>query len=137
MKTKIILTSSAIFVVLIGLGLSFFPSEILDHLTTENSQTITIILQLLGALYLGFGMMNWMVKESIIGGIYNKPIVIGNLMHFGVGALTLVKVAFGVQQNADIIITFTLLYAVFAIAFGYIFMVNPSQLGNNKKSDLK
>ena len=137
MKTKIILTSSAIFVVLIGLELSFFPNEILDHLTTENSQTITIIIQLLGALYLGFGMMNWMVKESIIGGIYNKPIVIGNLMHFGVGALTLVKVAFGVQQNADIIITFTLLYAVFAIAFGYIFMVNPSQLGNNKKSDLK
>ena len=137
MKTKIILTSSAIFVALIGLGLSFFPSEILAHLTTENSQTITIILQLLGALYLGFGMMNWMVKESIIGGIYNKPIVIGNLMHFGVGALTLVKVAFGVQQNADIIITFTLLYAVFAITFGYIFMVNPSQLGNNKKSGLK
>ena len=53
-------------------------------------------------------------------------------MHFGVGALTLVKVAYGVQQNAQIIIILAFLYAAFAIAFGYIFMVNPSQLGNNK-----
>jgi hypothetical protein len=132
MKTKIILTSSAIYVGVLGLELSFFPNEIVNHLTIENSQTITIIIQLLGALYLGFGMLNWMVKGSIIGGIYNKPILIGNLMHFGVGALTLVKVAYGVQQNAEIIIILAFLYTSFAIAFGYIFMVNPSQLGNNK-----
>tara|TARA_R110000787_G_C13437822_1_gene446121 strand:+ start:3663 stop:4058 length:396 start_codon:yes stop_codon:yes gene_type:complete len=131
MKTKIIFTSSAIIIGLMGLGLSFLPNEILNHLTIETNQTKTAIMQLLGALYLGFGMMNWMVRGSIIGGIYNKPIVIGNLMHFGVGALTLVKVAFGVQLNTGTIITLTFIYVVFAIAFGYIFMVNPSPSKNN------
>ncbi|MFT5891617.1 MAG: hypothetical protein ACI9Y7_001722 [Dokdonia sp.] len=74
-----------------------------------------------------------MVKGSIIGGIYNKPIVIGNLMHFGIGALTLVKVAFNIQQNTETLLALTFLYTVFALAFGYIFMVNPSQLDSNKK----
>lgn len=133
MKTKIIVTSSAIFLGLIGLGLSFLPNEIAHHLTIEKSQTITVLMQLLGALYLGFSMMNWMVKGSIIGGIYNKPIVIGNLMHFGIGALTLVKVAFNIQQNTETLLALTFLYTVFALAFGYIFMVNPSQLDSNKK----
>jgi len=128
MNTKIILTSSAIFLGLTGLGLSFFPSEILNYLNIETSQVTTIFMQLLGALYLGFGMLNWMAKGSIIGGIYNKPIAIGNLMHFGVGALALVKVVFGVQENTEIIIVLIVFYAIFAIAFAYIFMANPNKL---------
>jgi len=31
---------------------------------------------------LGFSILNWMSKASLIGGIYNKPLLIGNLLHF-------------------------------------------------------
>ena len=80
MNTKILLTVSTLFLGTIGLGLSFLPTEALNILHLKTSQTSALIMQLLGALYLGFGMMNWMAKGSIIGGIYNKPLVIGNLM---------------------------------------------------------
>jgi hypothetical protein len=41
------------------------------------------------ALYLGFTMLNWMVKGSLITGIYNQPIAVGNFMDFGVGVRAL------------------------------------------------
>jgi|TARA_R110002051_G_scaffold173271_2_gene243631 hypothetical protein len=46
----------------------------------------------MSALYLGFGILNRMAKGTIIGRIYNRPIAIGNLMHFEVGAIVLVKI---------------------------------------------
>jgi hypothetical protein len=128
MNTKIILATSALFLGLIGIGLSFLPNEILTYLSVETLEVTFILMQLLGALYLGFGILNWMAKGSIIGGIYNKPIVIGNLMHFGVGALALATVVFGVKENSEIIIALTILYTLFALAFGYIFMVNSNKL---------
>lgn len=128
MNTKIILTTSVLFLGLIGIGLSFLPNEILTYLSVETQKVTIILMQLFGALYLGFGILNWMAKDSIIGAIYNKPIVLGNLMHFGVGALALIKVAFSAKNNTEIIVALTILYTLFAIAFGYIFMVNPNKL---------
>ena len=130
MNTKIVMTISAIFMGIIGIGLSFLPKEILTYLQLESNQSTGLILQLLGALYLGFGMMNWMAKSSIIGGIYNKPMVIGNLMHFGIGAITLLKIVFNVQENKTVIISLTIVYTILALLFGYVFMKNPSKTTN-------
>ena len=132
MNTKLLLTSSAFFLGLIGIGLTFFPKEILFNLTNEYNQNLAITLQLLGALYLGFGIMNWMARGSIIGGIYNRPIAIGNFMQFSVGAISLFKIVFEVHEKAEIIITLTILYSLFAICFAYVFLVNPSKLINKK-----
>ena len=130
MNTKILMSVSAIFLGIIGLSLSFLPKEILDYLLLESNPFTGLIMQLLGALYLGFGMMNWMGKGSIIGGIYNKPMVIGNFMHFGVGAITLLKIVFNTQANKEIVIALTIFYSIFAIAFAYIFMKNPNKVAN-------
>jgi len=94
LNTKTVLTVSAIFLGLFGIGLSFLPNEIVMYLNIEADPVLPLLLQLMGSLYLGFGIMNWMVKGSLIGGIYNKPIAIGNFMHFGVGAITLGKNVF-------------------------------------------
>ena len=130
MNTKTVLTASAIFLGIIGIVLSFLPSEIISHLNIDIHPILTIIMQLLGALYLGFGILNWMAKGSIIGGIYNKPIVIGNLMHFGVGTLALVKIAFGIKETMEVIIPLAIIYIIFALLFSYIFMVNPNKIKN-------
>jgi uncharacterized membrane protein YidH (DUF202 family) len=132
MNTKLLLTSSSFFLGLIGIGLTFFPKEILFNLTNESNQNLAITLQLLGALYLGFGIMNWMARGSIIGGIYNRPIAIGNFMHFSVGAISLIKIVFEVHDKAEIIITLTVIYSFFAICFAYVFLRNPSKLINKK-----
>ena len=87
MKTKLLMTSSALFCAIIGILLSFLPNEIAEYLSVEPTIITILFLKILSALYLGFGILNWMAKGTLIGGIYNRPIAIGNLMHFGVGAI--------------------------------------------------
>ena len=99
MNTKTLMTSSSILLGLIGMGLTFIPDEIISILSIAPNPIATVSFQLLGALYLGFAMLNWMAKGSIIGGIYNKPLVIGNFMHFGVGALALVKIVSQIKNH--------------------------------------
>ncbi|MBL4670082.1 MAG: hypothetical protein HRT73_07355 [Flavobacteriales bacterium] len=128
MKTKVLLTTSSIILGLIGLALSFIPAEILTFLDVENSLTIIIFMQILGALYLGFAMMNWMAKDALFGGIYNKPMTIGNLMHFSAGALALIKAIIRSEQFLESMIVLTIIYSIFALCFAYVFFNNPKSV---------
>ena len=126
MKTKLLMTSSALFCGIIGILLSFLPNEIAEYLSVEPTIITILFLQILGALYLGFGILNWMAKGTLIGGIYNRPIALGNLMHFVVGAITLVKVISNIQTHTEIIIFLTVFYAIFALLFIYVLKTNPT-----------
>jgi len=126
MKTKFLMTSRALFCGIIGILLSFLPNEIAEYLSVEPTIITILFLQILGALYLGFGILNWMAKGTLIGGIYNRPIAFGNLMHFVVGAITLVKVISNIQTHTEIIIFLTVFYVIFALLFAYVFKTNPT-----------
>lgn len=126
MKTKLLMTSSALFCAIIGILLSFLPNEIAEYLSVEPTTITILFLKILSALYLGFGILNWMAKGTLIGGIYNRPIAIGNLMHFGVGAIALVKVISNIQTHSEIIIFLTVFYVIFALLFAYVFKTNPT-----------
>ena len=128
MNTKILMISSCVFLAALGIILTFIPHEIISILGIIPNQISTLLLQLLGALYMGFAMLNWMAKGSLIGGIYNKPIVIGNFMHFGAGAFALIKIIAKIHTHSEIVISLTAIYAVFAILFGYVFRTNPSKI---------
>lgn len=130
MNTKILMTSSALFLAFIGILLSFLPNEIVEYLNVEPNSITTLFLKIMSALYLGFGILNWMAKGTLIGGIYNRPIAIGNLMHFGVGAIALVKIASKIQAHSVIIISLTVVYVIFAILFFYVFRTNPTKTQN-------
>jgi hypothetical protein len=125
MNTKIIMTVSTLFLGIMGFSFSFLPKEILILLNIDFNQIIILLFQLLGALYLGFSILNWMAKGTLIGGIYNKPIAIGNFMHFAVGAITLIKIVLKIETHSEIIISLTVIYTLFALSFAYIFMNNP------------
>jgi len=129
MNTKVLMTSSALFLAIIGILLSFLPKEILDYLNVEPNIITALFLKILSALYLGFGILNWMAKGTLIGGIYNRPIAIGNLMHFGVGAIALFKVVSNIQTHSEIIISLAVVYVIFAILFAYVFRTNPAKTG--------
>ena len=126
MKTKLLMTSSAVFFGIIGILLSFLPNEIAEYFSVEPTIITILFLQILGALYLGFGILNWTAKGTLIGGIYNRPIALGNLMHFVVGAITLVKVISNIQTHTEIIIFLTVFYVIFALLFAYVFKTNPT-----------
>ena len=126
MNTRSSMMISAIFLAVNGFGFTFFPNEIAGLLINDDNYIFILILQILGALYLGFSILNWMSKASLIGGIYNKPLLIGNLLHFFTASMALIKLAFKVETNLQLIFSYTIIYSLFTLSFGYVFFTNPS-----------
>jgi hypothetical protein len=113
------MSASAIILGCAGILLTFLPEET-TQLAGWSSES-KIVLQIAGALYFGFAMTNWMSKANLIGGIYNRPIAIGNAIHFFVGTMALLKFS----PKSSFLLTATVLYSVFAILFGYILFTHP------------
>ena len=130
MNTKILMTSGAILFALIGINLILFPKEILNHLELGVSDTLEILMQTLGSLYYGLAMLNWMSKGNLIGGIYNRPIVVANLTHFVVAVLVLIKGIYTNPSLSYIIWIITIFYSIFTILFGIVILKHP----DNKKN---
>ena len=126
MNTKLLMTTSAIFLAIIGALLSFLPNETATYFNVESNLVTILFLKIMSTLYLGFGILNWMAKGTLIGGIYNRPIAIGNLMHFGVGAIALIKVVSNIKTHSGIIVSLTAVYLIFALLFAYVFKTNPT-----------
>lgn len=51
--------------------------------------------QLLGAALLGFAALNWLARAAPVGGIYGRPILMGNFFHFFMGSLLLLRAVIG------------------------------------------
>ena len=121
MHTKILMNLSAVWMALLGLAASFFPQEILARFGTAPDRHAALFLQVLGAAYLGFAMMNWMAREVLIGGIYSRPLAMGNMVHFVVAALALAKGG---------LIVVALVYGIFAVWFGMVVFRHPLKTGS-------
>ena len=119
MNTKYLMVASAIFLSLIGLICSFVPEEILSYLHLEKQALFILIIQILGALYLGFAILNWTAKSNLIGGIYSKPVSLGNFLHFLAGGLAIAKYYLK-HTTDDVLILPAIIYIIFAIAFGLV-----------------
>lgn len=124
MNTRYIMTSSAVFLGVSGIMLSFLPQEIMEYLGAAPSSTPGIFLvQLLGALYFAFAMVNWTARGTLMGGIYGRPIALGNLIHFIMGALALGK---GYSTDSLLPVQcLTAVYFVFALLFIVLFFRHP------------
>lgn len=126
MNTKVVMSGSAFFLALIGIGFTFFGAEIAVFTGTGLSKTFQLILQLLGALYFAFAMLNWMAKGITMGGIYNRPIAIANFTHFLMGSLALIKAVVSNPGLSYGIWGLAAVYAFFALVFGWILYRNPA-----------
>ncbi|WP_342567752.1 multidrug DMT transporter permease [Psychrobacillus sp. FSL K6-4046] len=123
MKTKWLLSSSAVVMGLLGLAGTFVPEEISNILEIEPSPITLILLQIIGGLYLGFAMLNWFTRSSLIGGIYNRPVVLGNLIHCLVVFFALIRHL--AEDFHFIFVILTLVYLGFAIWFTLVMRSNP------------
>ena len=118
-NTKWLMVASALFLGGLGVASSFLPEEILSFYNVEPSFIPVILMQVTGALFMGFAALNWMARSNLIGGIYSRPVAVGNFLHFMVVAILLVKqLASGITMQT---VTYgSILYLVFAICFGYV-----------------
>lgn len=122
MNTKLLMSASAVVMGITGITLSFFPQEFVTLF--KMADTNIIVLQLLGGLYFGFAMLNRAAKANLTGGIYSRPVAIGNLTHFVIGGLSLLKFATRNISTTYIWIA-VILYLVFAVLFGFVLFTNP------------
>ena len=123
MKTRILMMLSAIFLALLGLLTSYFPGKVLEtHGTVPDNATLLLI-QMMGALYLGFAILNWTARGVLMGGIYARPLALGNFLHFAMVGVMLAKAAYthGVVQLA----TSAAVFSAFAIWFGIVLFTSP------------
>ena len=124
MSTKILLGSSAVVMGAAGIAGSFLPQEMLAGAGIEASHNAVLVVQLYAGLLFGFAMVNWMARGSLIGGIYNRPVAVGNVAHFTIGALALLK-AIGAGEQALVVVAPAVVYAAFAIGFALVLFRSP------------
>jgi hypothetical protein len=122
--SRTLMALSAVFMAMLGLITSYFPDKVLEtHGTVPDGPTMLLI-QMMGALYLGFAVLNWTARGAIIGGIYARPLAFGNFLHFAMVAVMLTREAIdhGVVQLA----TSAVVFGAFAIGFGVLLFRMPT-----------
>jgi uncharacterized membrane protein len=60
MNTKLLMILNAIFMAGLGACASFLPQEIASHFGSRANSQAVLLLQIVGALYLGFAILNLM-----------------------------------------------------------------------------
>jgi hypothetical protein len=126
MNTKFLLGASAGLLAAVGCVLHFAPHEVLAAVGYPASGLAPVGVQLLGALYLGFAGLNWMAKGVRIGGIYARPLAMGNLLHFLTGAFTLCRYALRTPAAAGGWVWGGAAgYVLGALLFGAVLFVSP------------
>lgn len=118
-NTRILMSLSAAWLLILALAVSFAGPKFLAAMGVETTSAAAPLLKLLGAALLGFAIMDWMAKAVMIGGIYARPLAAGNFLYFAVGTLSLLKPLInGVLPPA--LIVALVIHALFAVAFGWL-----------------
>ena len=122
MSSKVVLVTSAVVLLAAGLVLNFAPDNFAPCLGACPSPAITMILQILAAALLGMGFLNWLSRANMVGGIYGRPLALGNLLLFAISALALGRGAHGLMLLKVLAAVATVL----ALAFAWrLFFADP------------
>ena len=139
-NTKLVMTTSSLFLALAGIFALFTPDVLLTLLPVPFANPLlgvpianplSVLIQLMGALYFSMAMMNWTAKDSAIGGIYARPVSLANFAHFFIGTLLLAKYVLSSEFNVPILLILVV-YAIFAILFYWlVFRATGLKVNNN------
>ena len=119
MHGRLILLLSALILFAVGGAALFAADEVARLFDAGGSKGLALAIQLMACGLLGFAVLNWMSRGNRIGGIYARPIGIGNLLLFTTASLTIGKAA--LAGSLPIIVTAVgVVFAVLAIAFAWL-----------------
>ncbi len=83
MKLKVVLTVSALYLAVLGVGFMFAPREIgIDAVPADASPALIAYLRIFGGPILGIAVLNWMARNAEPSAARNA-IVLGNIVGFG------------------------------------------------------
>lgn len=121
---RVLMTASAILLSLVGAFCTFAPDVVLRRLGAPVTSALLLVVQMLGALALGHAMLNWISRHALLGGIYGRPVVLGNVAHFTTAALGMVKLLAGAAE-LRVLWPLAAAYAVLAVGFGRLLFRHP------------
>ncbi len=102
---------------ILGIVFIFLPQEIGRWLGMSSPTGAGVLaLQLLGAALFGFGLINYVGRNAILGGIYGKPILLGNMVFHFIAALELIRYIFEADRYGFLLVA-AMLYAFLAAGF--------------------
>jgi hypothetical protein len=125
MQTKLLMSVSALFMAGLGVTASFLPQEIATHFGMRPDPIIVLLIQITGALYLAFAILNWMARSVLIGGIYSRPLALANFLQFVVITTIFLKALVAGFRPHELIVG-AVIYFVFAVWFGRVLFTHPS-----------
>jgi len=121
-----LMLSSASFNGITGVILSFLPEEVLTLFGETPTGFSTLALQVSGALLLGFSMMNYTARKAVMGGIYNRPLQMGNTVYYFIASITLFKYITGQSFMASPALwVVSLTYILLAVSFLKLLFSSP------------
>ena len=83
MKLKGVLTASAIYLAVLGIGFMLAPRQIgIDAVPADASPALIAYLRIFGGPILGIAVLNWMTRNAEPSAARNA-IVLGNIVGFG------------------------------------------------------
>jgi hypothetical protein len=123
MHGRVILTLSASLLFVAGGAALFAPQELAGLVDRGASGEMPLAIQLVGCGLLGFANLNWMSRRNRIGGIYARPIGVGNLVLFATGALAIGKDAAAGEHSIGLV-ALCVVFAALALSFAWLVFVH-------------
>ena len=124
MPTKLLLSIAALVLGLPGLFLLFAPDAALATFGSTPDPAAELFTQLAGGLAAAMGIHNWMARGAAIGGIYGRPLLMGNLCAFFTAGLSLLKAPDPLAGH-PVVIAMAGLLLLCGAAFGRLLFVHP------------
>jgi hypothetical protein len=125
MNTRFLMSLSAAFFAILGLGFTFLPQEILAYFGAPSDGIVVLLMQVLGALYLAFAMLNWANRGSHFGGCSGRPVSTPNFINSAIGGAALVKWVIADQFVLEVAVM-AFIYSLFAVWFGLVVFTHPA-----------
>jgi hypothetical protein len=131
--TRLLMSAAAIVLGSVGVACLFAPDLVLGSIAGDISPGAMLLAQVLGTLSLGFAALDWMWKGNRLGGIYGRPIVLANVLHFVSTALVMFK-ALSREPTLRALWPLAAVYAVFAMGFFVLLFHHPTAPDTSRPS---
>lgn len=117
-ESNLLMVVASVILGVAGIVCLFLPAELLVFMGMAPAPAAEGFVQITGALYIGFAAMDWAARAVLIGGIYSRPLALGNFFHFATGTIVLIELA--IPMTSLIWLAVAAIYALLAIWFGRI-----------------
>lgn len=130
---RAILSAGAAVLFVVGVS-GLFGADELARVFLRGAGAGEPLIHIAAGGLLGFAMVNWMSRGNRIGGIYMRPLAIGNLLLFTVSGLSLAR-ALMAGQLPPLATALALAFSALAVAFGWLAFAHDPLASRNSSGE--